>query len=58
MKNCFRLDASTGIMAVADKDKNIIITVLSNRIHPDIKNHRFEEYKVKIVDTIMKILGH
>ncbi len=58
MSNCFRHDGSTGIMAVADKDKNIVITLLSNRGHPDAANNRIEAYKSKIADTIMTILGY
>ncbi len=38
MTNCFRHDGSTGIVAAADKTKNIIITVMTNRGHPDVKN--------------------
>jgi hypothetical protein len=45
-------------MAVADKDKNIVITLLSNRGHPDAANNRIEAYKSKIADTIMTILGY
>lgn len=41
MTNCLRHDGSTGILAVADRDKKIIITILSNRGHPDANNNRF-----------------
>jgi CubicO group peptidase (beta-lactamase class C family) len=58
MTNCFRHDGSTGIMAVADKDTKIVITVLTNRGHPDVNNNKFEAYKGKIADTIMTILGY
>jgi len=58
MSDCFRLDGSTGIVAAGDKSKNIIITILSNRSHPDIDNNKFELYKGKIADMIMTILGH
>ena len=58
MVNCFRHDSSTGVLAVGDKTKNVIITILTNRIHPDMNNNRFEQYKGKIVDTIMTILGY
>jgi CubicO group peptidase (beta-lactamase class C family) len=58
MTNCFRHDGSTGIVAVADKSKNITITILTNRGHPDVNNNKFESYKGKIADTIMTILGH
>ena len=58
MSNCFRHDGSTGIMAVADKDKKVIITLLTNRGHPDVNNNRVEAYKSKIADTIMTILGY
>ncbi len=58
MTNCLRHDGSTGIVAVADRDKKIIITILSNRGHPDVNNNRFEAYKSKITDTIMTILGY
>lgn len=57
MTNCFRHDSSTGVLAVGDKTKNVIVTVLTNRIHPDINNNRFELYKGRIVDTVMIILG-
>lgn len=58
MVNCFRHDSSTGVLAVGDKTKNVIVTILTNRIHPDINNNRFVQYKGKIVDTVMKILGY
>jgi hypothetical protein len=45
-------------VAVADKTRNIIITIMCNRGHPDVKNTRVEQYKGKIVDTIMTILGY
>lgn len=58
MTNCFRHDGSTGIVAAADKDKNIIITLMCNRGHPDVKNNKVEQYKGKIADAIMTILGY
>lgn len=58
MANCFRHDGSTGILAAADKTRNIIITVMCNRGHPDIKNAKVEQFKGKIADTIMTILGY
>ena len=58
MVNCFRHDSLTGVLAVGDKTKNVIVTILTNRIHPDMNNNRFEQYKGKIVDTIMTILGY
>ena len=58
MTNCFRLDSVTGVLAAADKDRNVIVTILSNRAHPDANNHKFEQYKGRIVDTVMTILGH
>lgn len=58
MANCFRHDSSTGVLAVGDKTKNVIVTILTNRIHPDVNNVRFTQYKGKIVDTIMTILGY
>jgi len=39
-------------MAFADKDKKIIVTLMSNRGHPDAKNGLVEQYKGKIADTI------
>jgi hypothetical protein len=39
-------------MAFADKDKKIIVTLMSNRGHPDVKNALVEKYKDKIADTI------
>jgi hypothetical protein len=58
MSNCFRHDGSTGIVAAADKSKNITITVMCNRGHPDAKNNKVEQYKGRIADTIMTILGY
>jgi len=45
-------------MAAADKTNNVIITLMCNRGHPDVKNTRVEQYKGRIADTIMTILGH
>ena len=58
MTNCFRHDGSTGIVAAADKTRNIVITVMCNRGHPDVKNTKVEQYKGRIADTIMTILGY
>jgi len=53
MSNCFGHGGSTGPIAVADKDKKIIITILTNRGHPDVKNNKIDAYKSKIADAIM-----
>lgn len=58
MKNCFRHDGSTGILAVADKTNKVVITFMCNKRHPDAKNTKVEQYKGKITDTIMTILGY
>ncbi len=41
MTNCFRHDSATGLLVAADKSKNVIVTILTNKIHPDVNNNKF-----------------
>ena len=57
MKNCFGHNGSTGILAWADKDRKIVLAVLTNRGHPDSSNNLFFTfYEAKIIDAIMKAI--
>ena len=58
MKDCFGHDGSTGAMAWADKEKNIVFTLLNNRGHPDVKNNKIEQYKGRLVDAVYEALGY
>ncbi len=58
MKDCFGHDGSTGVMAQADKKNGIVIAVMNNRGHPDVKNSIVNKYKAVIENTVMKVLGY
>ncbi len=59
MTNCFGHDGSTGAYAWVDVDKKIVIGLLNNRGHPDVKNNKyFSDYRERITDAILEALGY
>lgn len=52
--NSFGHTGYTGTMMWADRDKNLIVVFLTNRVHPSSLNTMIIEARAMIVDEIVK----
>jgi CubicO group peptidase (beta-lactamase class C family) len=55
--NSFGHTGYTGTMMWADRDKNIIVILLTNRVHPTAINTLIVEARARITDQIVLALG-
>ena len=55
--NSFGHTGYTGTSIWADRDKNLIVVLLSNRVHPTALNNLHVEARTKITDSVVKTLG-
>lgn len=52
MVKCFGHEGSTGTLMLADPEKNITITFLSNRVHPRFDNNQFYTWRGQLLDAV------
>lgn len=57
MTTCFGHTGSTGIVAFAVKERNIIYVITTNRMHPDVNNFKIYPYVPKFADAIIDALS-
>lgn len=41
----------------ADREKNLIVVFLTNRVHPTAQNSLISEARAEIVDQIVRVMG-
>lgn len=56
--NCFGHTGYTGTSVWCDKDKDLIVIFLTNRVHPTRNNDQIREIRPKVHDEICKALGY
>jgi CubicO group peptidase (beta-lactamase class C family) len=56
--NCFGHTGYTGTSVYCDKDKNIIVILLTNRVYPKRGNEEIRNVRPKVTDEICRILGY
>ncbi|RPI13314.1 MAG: class A beta-lactamase-related serine hydrolase [Ignavibacteriae bacterium] len=56
--NCFGHTGYTGTSVWADKDKDIIVIFLTNRVYPTRTNDEIRNVRPKLHDEVCKILGY
>jgi CubicO group peptidase (beta-lactamase class C family) len=57
-QNCFGHTGYTGTSVWCDKDKNLIIIFLTNRIYPKRGNEEIKNIRPKVHDEVCKIMGY
>ena len=57
-QNCFGHTGYTGTSIWCDKDKNLIIIFLTNRVYPKRGNEEIRNVRPKVHDEVCKILGY
>ncbi len=57
-ENCFGHTGYTGTSVWCDKDKNLIIILLTNRVYPKRGNEEIRNVRPKVHDEVCKILGY
>lgn len=55
--NSFGHTGFTGTMMWVDRDKQLVVVLLANRVHPTALSSMMPEARCKIVDEIVKTLG-
>lgn len=53
--NSFGHTGYTGTMMWADRDKELIVVLLTNRVHPTSLSYLISESRAMIVDEIVKV---
>lgn len=56
--NCFGHTGYTGTSVYCDKEKNLIIILLTNRVYPKRGNEEVRNIRPKVHDEVCKILGY
>jgi CubicO group peptidase (beta-lactamase class C family) len=56
-QNCFGHTGYTGTSVWCDKDKNLIIIFLTNRIYPKRGNEEIKNIRPKVHDEVCKVMG-
>jgi CubicO group peptidase (beta-lactamase class C family) len=54
--NSFGHTGYTGTMMWADREKNLIVIILTNRVHPSSLNLLISEARASIVDAIVQTM--
>ena len=57
-QNCFGHTGYTGTSVWCDKDKNLIIIFLTNRIYPKRGNEEIKNIRPKVHDEVCKVMGY
>lgn len=57
-QNCFGHTGYTGTSVWCDKDKNLIIIFLTNRVYPKRGNEEIKNVRPKVHDEVCKVLGY
>lgn len=56
--NCFGHTGYTGTSVWADKEKNLIVILLTNRVYPKRGNEEVRTIRPKVTDEVCKIMGN
>lgn len=56
--NCFGHTGFTGTSVWADKDKDIIVIFLTNRVYPTRENNEIRNVRPKVHDEVCRVLGY
>jgi CubicO group peptidase (beta-lactamase class C family) len=57
-QNCFGHTGYTGTSVWCDKDKNLIVIFLTNRIYPKRGNEEIKNVRPAVHDEICKVMGY
>jgi CubicO group peptidase (beta-lactamase class C family) len=57
-QNCFGHTGYTGTSVWCDRDKNLIIIFLTNRVYPKRGNEEIKNVRPKVYDEVCRILGY
>jgi len=55
--NSFGHTGYTGTMIWADKDKGLIVILLTHRVHPTAQSSQMVEARARIVDSVVRTMG-